>query len=130
MAITSFIAGGAISAGDVVSLNTSSLLFRSIASNFDQSSTIGIAIDSGVAGSLIRVNNDSIYTNASGLTPGETRYVSLLASGQHEPYAVWISGLVNSTYSGAYLAPVGKALSNTSISVETGKPFLINNPPE
>ena len=130
MAITSFIAGGAISAGDAVSLNTSSLLFRSIASNFEQASTIGIAIDSGVAGSLIRVNNDNIYTSASGLTPGETRYVSLLTSGQHEPYAVWISGLVNTTYSGAYLAPVGKSLSSTSISVETEKPFLINNPPE
>ena len=130
MAITSFIAGEVISSGDVVSLNTAGFIFKAIAVYFQQASSIGIAIDSGNPGDIIRVNNDDIYTGLSGLFPGETRYVSLLVSGQHQSYSEWASGLINSTYSGAYLAAVGQALSPSSLSVEVSKPFLINNPPE
>ena len=127
MAITSFRAGEAISAGDAVSLNTAGLLFKANATVFEQASTIGLAIDSGAVGSLIRVNNDSIYTSASGLTPGEFNYVSLLTSGALVSYSTLEVDLSLTSYPGAYLAPVGRALSNTSLDVEVSKPVFIVN---
>jgi hypothetical protein len=128
MAITSFRAGEAISAGDAVSLNTAGVLFKASALTFEQASTIGIAIDSGSAGSLIRVNNDNIYTSASGLTPGQINYVSVLTSGSFIPYANWETELSLTIFNGAYLAPVGRALATNAIDVEVSKPIFISNP--
>lgn len=127
MAITSFRAGEAISAGDAVSLSTAGLLFKANAAVFQQASTIGLAIDSGAAGSLIRVNNDSIYTSASGLTPGEFNYVSLLTSGAFVSYSTLEADLLLTSYSGAYLAPVGQALAPTSLNVEVSRPIFVIN---
>ena len=127
MAITSFRAGEAISAGDAVSLNTAGLLFKANAAIFEQASTIGLAIDSGSAGSLIRVNNDSIYAEASGLTPGQLNYVSLLTSGALVSYSTFETDLALTSYPGAYLAPVGRALSPTALGVDVSKPLFITN---
>lgn len=128
MAITSFKAGEAISAGNAVFLSTAGLLFKANALNSQQASTIGVALDSGAAGSLIRVNNDSIYTGASGLTPGQVNYVSVLSSGSYLPYSAWEAELGLTGYEGAYLAPVGKALTSSNLDVEVSKPVFIYNP--
>lgn len=128
MAITSFKAGEAISAGDLVYLSSAGLLYKASALFIDQASVVGVAIDSGVSGSLIRVNADSVYPNASGVTPGEYRYLSILVSGQHVPYATWASDLAGTAYEGAYLTNIGRATTTTSVEVEVNKPLYIVNP--
>jgi hypothetical protein len=128
MAITSFIAGEAISAGNVVYISNSGFLYKANAAYQNQSSVVGIAIDSGVSGVLIRVNSDVVYSSASGLTPGEYRYVSLLTSGDNVSYTVFETQLSGTLYSGAYLTAVGKAVSTSGIGVEIAKPLFINNP--
>ena len=128
MAITSFRAGEAISAGDVVFVSASGFLYRSIADQLDQAATIGVAIDGGAQGSLIRVNNDSLYLDATSLVPGQYQYVSLLSSGQYEDYTAWASGFALTSYDAAYLTIVGRATSTTSIEVEVSKPLQIVNP--
>lgn len=128
MAITSFTAGEAISAGNVVYVGSNGFLYKGSSLYFNQASVVGLAIDSGAAGSLIRVNSDAIYPSASGLTPGEYRYVSLLISGAHIPYSTWASDLALTAYDGAYLTVVGRAISASGVEVETSKPLFISNP--
>jgi hypothetical protein len=128
MAVTSFKAGEAISAGDLVYVSSTGYLYKASALLFDQASVVGVAIDAGFAGSLVRVNCDSVYPSASGVTPGEYRYLSVLASGQHVPYATWASQLGSTTYEGAYLTNIGRATSTTSVEIEVNKPLFIVNP--
>ena len=126
MTIASFRAGQTISTGDVVYVGASGLLYEASAAYRDQASVVGLAIEGGSAGSLIRVNTDAVYSNASGLVPGEIRYVSLLTSGQHVNYSGFVAEVRSTSYSGVYLTVVGKAVTTSGIEVEAGKPFFIN----
>lgn len=128
MAINSFKAGESISAGDAVALNSAGLLVKANALEFDTASVVGVAIDAGAAGSLIRVNADAIYDGGSGFTPGEYRYLSAFASGVNVNYAAWASGLALTAYEGAYLSIVGRALTTTKLEVETSRPLFVTNP--
>lgn len=128
MALTSFKAGEAISAGDSVYLSSTGFLYKASAVYKNQASAIGIAIDSGSAGSLIRVNTDFLYTSASGLTPGEYRYVSVLVSGANVSYNTWVSDLAATAYEGAYLTTLGRVVTSSGVEVETSKPIFISNP--
>jgi len=128
MAVTSFKAGEAISAGDAVYLSSTGFIYKSLAILSDQAATIGVAIDSGAAGSSVRVNGDFLYTAASGLTPGEYRYVSLLTSGTTVPYSTWETDLALTGYGGAYLTILGRAVTSSGVEVEPSKPKFISNP--
>jgi hypothetical protein len=128
MAINSFIAGESISTGDAVYLNPSGFLYKSVATGFSQASAVGVAVDAGSSGALIRVNSDAVYPAASGLTAGEYRYISLLNSGQNVPYDTWASELALTAYDGAYLTVLGRATSTTTLEVEVSKPLFISNP--
>jgi hypothetical protein len=125
MAITSFRAVEAISAGDAVSLNTAGLLLKANAAVFEQASTIGIAVDSGATGSLIRVNTDCIYNGYTSLTPGVLLYLSVSTSGGLTDYSGWESELSASLSPGAFLTSVGRAITPTSLDVEVSKPIYI-----
>jgi hypothetical protein len=124
MAITSFRAGEAISAGQAIYVSSVGLIFKASSLTQDQASVAGIAIDSGVTGDLIRVNSDAIYNSYSGLTPGNIRYLSATTSGLLVSYTVWASGY-NLTSSGCYLEPVGRAITSSGLAIEIGKPQFI-----
>jgi hypothetical protein len=128
MALTSFTAGEAISAGDTVFVSSTGFIYKSSAILQNQASAIGVALDSGSAGSLIRVNGDFLYTAASGLTPGEYRYVSILSSGVNVSYSTWSSDLAATAYEGAYLTTVGRAVSTSALEVELSRPTFVVNP--
>lgn len=126
MAITSFRAGEAISAGEAVYVSSAGLIFRASSFTQDQASVVGIAIDSGVANDLLRVNSDAIYNEYSGLIPGELQYLSPATSGQVVDYATWVNQL--STVSGnLYQGVIGRAISSSGVAVELGKPQYIMN---
>lgn len=126
MAITSFRAGEAISAGEAVYVSSAGLIFRASSFTQDQASVVGIAIDSGVANDLLRVNSDAIYNEYSGLIPGELQYLSPATSGQVVDYATWVNQL--STVSGnLYQGVIGRAISSSGVAVELGKPQYITN---
>lgn len=127
MATTCFKAGEAVSTGDVIFLSSAGFLYKASSLTLLQASAVGIALDTGASGSLIRVNPDSLYTNASGLTPGETRYLALSASGTTTTYSAWSDEFILTTYSGAYLTKLGTAVSTSGLSVEISKPLFVNN---
>lgn len=129
MAITSFRAGEAISAGQAIYVSSAGLAFKASSLTQDQASVAGIAIDSGAAGDLIRVNPDAIYDSYSGLTPGEAQYLSITTSGQVVNYATWAAQLATVGFN-PYQEVIGRAISSSGVSVELGRPLYVVNPTE
>lgn len=125
MAITSFIAGEAISAGNAVYVTSSGYLYRAIATNQTQAAVVGLSLDTVVVSGLARVVSDFIYSNSSSLTPGTFQYLSVATSGNVVSYSTWQTELNATTLSGAFLTNVGRALSTTSLEVEVQKPIYI-----
>lgn len=125
MAITSFIAGEAISAGNAVYVTPSGYLYRAIATNQTQAAVVGLSLDTVVVSGLARVVSDFIYSNSSSLTPGTFQYLSVATSGNVVSYSTWQTELNATTLSGAFLTNVGRALSTTSLEVEVQKPIYI-----
>lgn len=125
MAITSFIAGEAISAGNAVYVNPSGFLYKAIATNKDQAAVIGLAVDTATSSNLVRVVTDTVYTSASTFTPGDFQYLSIATSGAVVPYSTWETELTAVAASGAFLTNVGRALTTTNIEVEIQKPIYV-----
>lgn len=125
MAITSFKAGEAISAGNAVVVSNSGVLLKGIATSQAQASVVGIALDTSSTGGLIRVCSDSIYTGSSSFLPGVVQYLSPTTSGVLIDYPTWASQLTSLTTSGAFLTRIGRAISNTNLEVEIEKPIYV-----
>lgn len=129
MAVTSFRAGEAISAGQAVYVSSVGLAFKASSVTQDQASVAGIAIDSGVTGDLIRITSDAIYNSYSGLIPGETQYLSVTTSGQVVNYTTWATQLATVGFN-PYQEVIGRAVSSSGVAVELGQPFYVVNPTE
>jgi hypothetical protein len=125
MALTSFPTNETISAGDLVFLTSAGFIRKAIATVKEQASVVGVALDSGIAGSLIRVNIDAIYSNFSALTPGDVQYLSISNSGALVDYPSWQTQLNALAASGAFLTQVGRAIATTSVEIEIGKPIYV-----
>ena len=125
MATISFTAGESISAGQAVYVTASGFLRKAVATNQQQASVAGVAVDTASTGSLVRVNPDSIYTAFTSLTPGELRYLSIATSGALVDYATWQTQLNALSASGAFLTAVGRSLTSTNMEVEISKPVYI-----
>lgn len=127
MAIASFLAGETISAGQAVYVSSAGLVYKAVAQTSEQASVAGVAIDSGGFGDLVRVNLDALYTDYTGLTPGDLQYLSIVNSGQLVDYSTWETEL--STVSvDAYLSVVGRAVTTSGVSVEIKRPQYVVNP--
>lgn len=125
MTIVSFPAGASLSAGDAVHLSSSGYLHKGTGLVQSQASVVGISLDTSSPSSLTRVETDAIYSAYTSLTPGETRYLSLTTSGSLVTYATWQSQFNTLTVSGAFLTPVGRAVSSTALEIEIGKPIYV-----
>ena len=125
MAIVSITAGGSITAGDVVTLDSSGLAHKATALTVSQATAVGVALDSGGAGNLVRVNADSVYAQFSDLTPGEDQFVSVV-SGQIANYPAWISGVVTGGYTGGYMTRVGRAVTTSGLGIEIQPPVFVS----
>ncbi len=125
MAITSFIAGEAISAGNAVYVNNSGFLYKAIATNQQQAAVVGVSLDTTTQSNLVRVASDCLYTSLSSLTPGDLQYLSVATSGSIVTYSGWQTELNATTLSGAFLTSVGRALATTTIDVEVQKPIYV-----
>ena len=126
MALISFIAGENVTAGNVVYVNPSGVVFKASAVYSNQASLVGVALDSVSTGDLVRVNNDSLYSNFSNLTPGETRYLSVLTSGSLTSYSGFVNEIENTVLAGAYLTTVGRVVTTSGVEIETDKPIFID----
>jgi hypothetical protein len=124
MAIASFAAGQSLNAGDAVYLTPGGLAFKASGKTKDQASVVGVSLDSGFPGSLVRINLDDVYTSYSNLVPGNSYYLSITNSGALVAYSGWSSEFV-AYGQNAYLQFVGRAVSSSGLSVETGTPVFV-----
>ena len=124
MAIASFRAGEALTAGVAVYVSSTGFIYRASALTTTQASVAGITMDSGASGDLVRVNPDSLYTSYTGLTPGNYEYLSVATSGAVVDYATWSSEFA-ALSGNAYLTQVGRAVTTSGILVEIETPNLI-----
>jgi hypothetical protein len=125
VSLLSFIAGGSIAANDAVYVDSNGFLHKASAESFEKATVTGIAIDTGVAGSLIRVNPDGFTTTLSGLTPDNLHYVAI-SSGDLLNYPAWVSELSSSSLEGAFLTSVGMAISSSGLNVEISRPIFVS----
>ena len=125
MAISSFTAGSAITAGDAVYLSSDGFLYPSTAVVFNKLPVIGIALDTANPGSLVRVNNDGVYAQASNLTPGDDLFLSPLEPGALVAASGFYKQLYDSPYFTAGLSRVGRCVSTSGFDVEIRPPVDI-----
>lgn len=127
MTFAAFQAGETISAGDAVYVSSGSLLFKGDGATLTEASIVGVAVDSGTTGQLIRVNLDSVYEGFSGLTPGEYQYLSFTTPGAVVDYTTWANDLTTVNLN-PFLTRVGRAITTDSIEVEISRPVTFVNP--
>lgn len=127
MAVASFAAGELVTAGQVVYVATDGLLYLASAASLPTASTVGISIDTGNRGSLIRVNCDALYNGYSNLVPGDRQFLSILTSGQLVSYSGWLTEF-NTNAKNAYIQYVGRAVSSSGVEVEANPPVFISYP--
>jgi hypothetical protein len=125
VAIVSLTAGGAIVAGDAVSLDTAGFAHKASVLSSRQATVVGIALESASLGSLFRVNGDSVYPYASGFIPGQDQFLGV-TSGSLVTYPVWISGVLAANYGYGYLTRVGRAVTISGLEVEVRPPIFIS----
>jgi hypothetical protein len=125
MAIAAFRAGEAVSANDFVYVSSGGFIFKASGDTEAKASAVGVALDPGAVGSLVRVDTDSVVEGFSGLTPGLLYYISIAVSGTVVPYSTWGTELSSVTGSGAYLTTAGRATSTTKLEVELTRPTFV-----
>ena len=128
MSLSSLTAGQSISAGDVVFVSASGLVYKACANTLETGRPVGIALDSATVGQVSRVNTDFIYPNASGLTPGEYQYLSTTVSGTYVNYSNWLSEAQTVISGSVYLTQIGRATSTTKLEVEIEQPVVLVAP--
>ena len=127
MAIASFTAGEAITAGQAVYVDSGGKLFKASGGSQTTASVAGIAVDTGSAGTLLRVNVDAPYYGYDNLVPGDKHFLSIVNSGQITTYSGWLEEF--DTYADvAYLQYVGRAIVTSGIEIELSSPVQINYP--
>ena len=127
MAIASFTAGEAITAGQAVYVDSVGKLFKASGGSQTTASVAGIAVDTGSAGTLLRVNVDAPYYGYDNLVPGDKHFLSIVNSGQITTYSGWLEEF--NTYADvAYLQYVGRAIVTSGIEIELSSPVQINYP--
>lgn len=128
MAVASFKAGETIAAGDAVYVSSSGFIYKASAQSFDQASVVGLALESGTAGAILRVDTDGVYASASGLSINAYQFLSIAASGSYVDYSTWQTELAAAS-SVVYLTTLGRATGSTTLSVEIEPPVSVLPPP-
>jgi hypothetical protein len=124
MSRVTFIAGENINKGDVVALGSGySVAYKASATSTN--SVVGFATHSVAAGSSLLVNRDTVFTSLSGLTPGQTSYVSYASGSVVSSYSNWVDTLPPTASGTVYLISVGKNLSASGVSNQIEPPVAL-----
>ena len=130
MAIVSLVAGGTITAGQAVYINTSGLALPAQADGgeLQLAAVAGVAQDTVTEGQSFRCNVDSVSVIPSAtFTPGTALFLHPSDDGELAEYSVFASGVENTSAVGLYLTRVGTALTADRVAVELKRPIFINN---
>jgi hypothetical protein len=125
MSRVTFIAGENINKGDAVALGSGySVAYKASANSTN--SVVGFATHSVAAGSSLLVNRDTIFTSLSGLTPGQTSYVSYASGSVVSSYDSWVNSIPITSSGTVYLTSVGRNLSASGVTNQIEPAVAIN----
>jgi len=122
MAIASLRAGETISAGDALFVSSTGLVFKALGDTQDHASVVGLAVNGGAVGDLIRVNTDALYQSSTSYAPLERLYLSATTSGAYANYETVASGLELTSRPGSFFTEIGSAVTTNKINVEVSLP--------
>jgi hypothetical protein len=127
MSRVTFIAGENINKGDAIALGSGySIARKASATSSLYNSVIGFATHGAAAGSAVLVNRDTIFTSLSGLTPGQTSYVSYASGSVVSSYDGWYNSIPITSSGTVYLTSVGRNLSSSGISNQIEPAVAVN----
>lgn len=128
MAIVSFRAATAISAGQPVTVASGGTIYPSSAADAVNARSVGIALDTATVGGLVRVDKDKIQHIFTGQIAGSIPYLSLVSGGIQPTYSAFQSEANASALSIVYAAPLGRAVSSSGINIELSQPVMVYTP--
>ena len=104
----------ALTAGDFVYVRSDGQIAKAVATS-RAACAQGFVLNSYASAAVATVYLDTRNTGLSGLTPGETYFLSASTAGQATATAP--------TAAGQFVQPLGRALNATTLSVEFGEPI-------
>jgi hypothetical protein len=129
MAIVSFRAATAITAGQPVTVGSGGTIYPSSATNLTNAKCVGLAIDTGDSGGLIRVNKDYLFNSLSGLTAGVNCYLALASGVINPSYSALDAEVSASVFVDSfYIVTLGRAVSASGLNVEIATPISTSLP--
>ncbi len=124
MALTVFRAGENINVGDVVAVTTNSVARKAVVGDATRFKAIGVAITSGASQAPFQVIVDGEVHTFSGLVPGDYLYLSNTPGSYYTSYYPIISGLSDTLYSLANVAPFARAISSSGVVLQPSASLL------
>jgi hypothetical protein len=133
VALTVFRAGENINAGDIVAVTSNSVARKAVVGDATRFKAVGVAITSGPAGSPFQVIVDGEVHTFSGLVPGDFLYLSNTPGSYYTSYYPIVSGLSDTLYGSANVAPFARAIStsgavlqpSTSLLADVGAAYIV-----
>lgn len=119
MPITVFRAGETITPGNIVAVTQDSVVKKAVVNDPQVFKAIGVATTSGNAGDAVKVVVDDQVHIFSGLTPGNSLYLSTTPGSYTSSYAAIPSGVATSLNGSANLSPFARAISASGITLQT-----------
>jgi hypothetical protein len=124
VALTVFRAGENINVGDVVAVTTNSVARKAVVGDATRFKAIGVAITSGASQAPFQVIVDGEVHTFSGLVPGDYLYLSNTPGSYYTSYYPIISGLSDTLYSLANVAPFARAISSSGVVLQPSASLL------
>ena len=132
MALTIFRAGENIDVGDIVAVTSDSVARKAVVGDATRFKAIGVAISAGTTGAPFQVVVDGEVHTFSGLVPGDFLYLSNTAGSYYTSYYPIVSGISDTLYGSANVAPFARAISSSgvvlqpsiSLLADVGTPYI------
>lgn len=124
MALTIFRAGESIDVGDVVAVTSDSVARKAVVGDATRFKAVGVAISSGAPQAPFQVVVDGEVHTFTGLVPGQFLYLSNTPGGYYTSYAPIVSGLSDTLYGAANLAPFARAISSSGVVLQPSTSLL------
>jgi hypothetical protein len=128
MAIVSFRAATAITAGQPVTVGSGGTIYPSSAANAVNARCVGIALDTVPVGGLARVDKDKIQYIFTGQTAGSVPYLSITSGTIQPTYTAFQTEVNASALSTVHCVTLGRAVSSSGINIEISRPSLVYTP--
>ena len=124
MALTIFRAGESINVGDIVAVTSDSVASKAVVGDATRFKAVGVAVSPGAPSAPFQVVVDGEVHTFSGLVPGDFLYLSNTPGGYYTSYYPIVSGISDTLYGSANVAPFARAISTSGVVLQPSLALL------